>query len=149
MVNCIRDSSPPKLQNSTALSLHMNQFAENDRFAQHIGLELLEASPGHAKAKLLITKEHLNGLHTVHGGAIFTLADFAFAMAANAREGMAMAINVNISYIKAAREGVLIAEAEENSLNRKLANYTVRVTNEGDELIAIFQGMVYRKTGMS
>ncbi len=124
----------------------MNNFAQEDRFAQHVGIELLEVSPGRAKARLRITKEHLNGLHTAHGGAIFTLADFVFAAAANAHEGPAMAINVNISYIKAVTEGILFAEAEENALNRKLGNYTVRVTNEQDEPIAIFQGIVYRKT---
>ena len=123
-------------------------FLQNDAFAQHVGIELLEVSPGKAKARLKIQEEHFNGLKTVHGAVIFALADFVFAAAANAHEGLAMAINVNISYVKAATEGSLFAEAEENSLNRKLGNYTVRVTNEHEELVAIFQGMVYRKTPM-
>ena len=136
----------PGLQDSGTPRLHMNHFAQNDRFAQHVGIELLEVEPGRATGRLRITQAHLNGLQTVHGGAIFTLADFVFAAAANAHEGLAMAINVNISYIKAATEGLLFAEAEENALSRKIGNYTVRVTNEPGELIAIFQGMVYRKT---
>lgn len=124
---------------------YIQQFCENDAFAQYIGIELLEASEGKAKARLKITGNHLNGLNTVHGGAIFALADFVFAAAANAYGTIAMAINVNISYIKAMNEGTLIAEARETSLNPKLGTYSIHVTNDEGELIAIFQGMVYRK----
>jgi acyl-CoA thioesterase len=72
-------------------------FAANDSFAQFLGIELLEGSPGKAKAKLAITERHLNSFKTVHGGAIFSLADFVFAVAANAHGPVAMAINVSIS----------------------------------------------------
>jgi acyl-CoA thioesterase len=123
----------------------IQQFAKHDAFAGNIGIELLDASPGYAKAQLEIETRHLNGLNTVHGGAIFSLADFVFAAAANAHGTIAMAINVHISYIKAATGGVLLAEAREVSLNPKLGTYSVRVTNEAGELIATFEGMVYRK----
>ncbi|MBD3309165.1 hotdog fold thioesterase [candidate division KSB3 bacterium] len=121
-------------------------FWQKDAFGQSVGIEMLETAPGYAKAQLTITAEHLNGLETVHGGVIFTLADCVFAAASNSHGVPAMAINVTISYVKAMREGTLIAEAQETSLNPKLGTYTVRVTNEHEELIALFQGMVYRKT---
>ena len=123
----------------------MRRFAKNDRFAEHLGIELLEVSQGRARARMEIGKQHLNSLHTVHGGAIFSLADSVFAVASNSHGTIAMAINVSISYLKAVEEGVLVAEANEVSLNSKLATYTVRVTDAGDELVALFQGMVYRK----
>ena len=123
----------------------IQEFVEQDTFAQHLGIELLEASAGYAKVQLTITEKHLNGLHTVHGGVIFTLADVAFAIASNAHGPVAMAINAHISYIKAVTEGTLIAEARETSLNPKLATYTVLVSNDQGNAIAIFQGMVYRK----
>lgn len=123
----------------------IQQFAQQDTFAQHVGIELLEASAGYAKVQLSITEKHLNAVRTVHGGVIFTLADFAFAVASNAHGPVAMAINAHISYIKAVTEGILVAEAKETSLNPKLATYTVHVSNEQGEVIAIFQGMVYRK----
>ena len=123
----------------------MIRFAENDGFAEHLGIELLEVSQGRARARMEIGKQHLNSLHTVHGGAIFSLADSVFAIASNSHGTIAMAINVSISYLKAVEEGVLVAEANEVSLNSKLATYTVRVTDAGDELVALFQGMVYRK----
>ena len=89
---------------------------------------------------------HLNSHGTVHGGAIFTLADAAFALASNSHGIPAAAINASISYMKSARSGTLFADAVEYSKNPKLATYTVDVTDERGEKIAIFQGMVYRKT---
>ena len=120
-------------------------FRENDKFAGHSGIELLEISEGRAKAVMKIKKHHLNAVGSVHGGAIFTLADFVFAAASNSHRTVAVAINVSISYLKAANKGRLFAEANEVAINPKLASYTVNVTDEQGSLTAIFQGMVYRK----
>jgi len=123
----------------------MKKFFEKDKFANHVGIELLEASEGCAKARMEITDQHLNALGIVHGAAIFALADLVFAMASNSHGHVAVAINASISFLKAASQGTLFAEATEVSRNSKLASYTIRVTDEGDGLIALFQGMVYRK----
>ncbi len=123
----------------------IREFSRNDKFAEHVGVELIEVSEGSAKAKMEIGERHLNGMGVVHGAAIFSLADAVFAVASNSHGTIAMAINVSISYLKAVAQGTLYAQAQELSLNPKLASYTIRITNEEDELIAIFQGMVYRK----
>lgn len=120
-------------------------FQKNDKFADYVGIELLEVSDGGAKAKMEIKKHHLNGVNTVHGAAIFTLADLVFAVASNSHGTIAMGINVSISYLKAIKEGVLYAEAMEVSKNPKLAAYQVQVTDDVGDLVATFQGMVYRK----
>jgi acyl-CoA thioesterase len=122
-------------------------FAEHDLFARHVGIELLEVEPGMARARMPIEPYHCNGAGTVHGGAIFTLADFVFAVASNSHGTMAMGINTSISYVKAALSGTLYAEAEEQSRNHKLATYTVNVSDDSGDLVAIFQGMVYLKKG--
>ena len=123
----------------------IKEFFKNDTFAQYVGIELLEVAQGRARAKLEIKKEHLNGVNIVHGGAIYTLADLVFAVASNSHGNVAVAINGSIAYLKAVTEGTLFAEAKEGSLNAKLATYKVSVTDEHDNIIAIFQGMVYRK----
>ncbi len=120
-------------------------FREHDRFAKHSGIELLEATPGWAKVKMPIEPFHLNGAGTVHGGAIFTLADFAFAVASNLHGQLALAINTSTSFIKAARQGILFGEAKELSLNRRLGTYEVRITDEQEQLIALFHGTAFRK----
>lgn len=120
-------------------------FEQRDRFAAHCGIELLEVGEGRAVARMPIGERHLNGADTVHGGAIFTLADLAFAAASNSYGTLAMAINVSISYVKAAVGGTLTAEAEEASCSRRLGSYTIRITDDDGDLVAIFQGMAYRK----
>lgn len=123
----------------------IKEFFKKDKFAEYAGIELLEVKEGWAKSKMEITENHLNGIGTVHGGAIFTLADFTFAAAANSYRTVTVAINANISFMKAASSGTLFAEAEEISTNPKLGTYTITVTDDKGELIAIFQGMAYRK----
>jgi acyl-CoA thioesterase len=120
-------------------------FSEQDLFARHTGIELLEVGPGTAKASMEIRPCHFNGAKTVHGGAIFTLADFAFAAASNSRGNLAMGINTSVCFVKAATTGTLHAEAKELSLNRRLASYSVQITDDSGEVVAAFQGMVYRK----
>ena len=123
----------------------IKKFFKGDRLAEYLGIELVEVSMGKAVARMEVKEEHLNGINTVHGGAIFTLADFAFAVAANSHGRVTVAINVSISFMKAATSGTLTAIANEISLNPKIATYTVNICNEDDELIAIFQGLAYRK----
>lgn len=118
----------------------------NDSFAAHCGAVLTEVGPGSATARMEIRDHHLNAVGIVHGGAIFTIADFAFAMASNSHGTVAVAINANISFVKAVRGGVLTATAREVSRNTKLASYAIDVTDDAGDLVASFQGMVYRKS---
>lgn len=120
-------------------------FSTEDLFARHSGIELLEVGTGWAKASMKIEPFHFNGARTVHGGAIFTLADFAFAVASNSHGKLAMGINTSVSFVKAATKGTLYAEAKEQTLNPRLATYSVLVTDDTNDVVAIFQGMVYRK----
>lgn len=124
----------------------IQQFiSKRDRFAKHAGIKLTDVSEGTASAEMKITEKHLNGVNTVHGGAIFTLADLVFAAASNSHGSVAVAINVSIAYLKAVSQGTLFAEAREISRNPKLALYMVTVTDGHGDLVAKFQGMVYRK----
>ena len=123
-----------------------DSFFADDAWAQEAGIELVEVSAGRAKVRLRIEGWHKNSHGTVHGGAIFTLADTAFALASNSHGIPAAAINAHISYVKAATSGTLYAVAEEFSVNPKIATYTVTVTDDQGEKIALLQGMVYRKT---
>ncbi|RKZ68137.1 MAG: phenylacetic acid degradation protein [Gammaproteobacteria bacterium] len=120
-------------------------FSKHDLFARHNNIELIDIKPGYSKTRMQILPHHFNAAKTVHGGAIFTLADFAFAVASNSHGTLAMGINTNMSFVKAATAGMLYAEAKELSCNHKLATYKVSITDDEDDLVAIFQGMVYRK----
>jgi acyl-CoA thioesterase len=123
----------------------IKRFFENDRFAAFVGIELTAASPGYAKAQLTIDERHLNAVGLAHGAAIFSLADLVFAVASNSHGQIALGVNVSVSFLKAAGPGTLTAEAEEVSINPRLATYLIRVQDESEALVALFQGTVYRK----
>lgn len=121
------------------------KFFENDRFADLSNIEVVSISPGKATTTMEVEEMHLNGVGTVHGGALFTLADFTFALAANSHGIVTVAINANISYFKAVNSGVLRAEARELSSGGRIASYTVDIYDDTHDLVAVFQGMAYRK----
>lgn len=125
--------------------MDIKKFFARDRFAASAGIELTETSEGYARAVMPVKESHLNGVSTVQGGAIFTLADLAFAAACNSHGTVAVAINVSISFVKAVTTGTLTAEAREVAVNPKLSSVTVNVMDDSGELVAIFQGMAYRK----
>jgi acyl-CoA thioesterase len=123
----------------------INKFVQQDEYARHIGVEILDYGNGTARARMEIRRHHQNSAGMVHGGAIFSLADAVFSIASNSHGTLAVAINVSISFFKAANGGTLFADAEEVSFNPKLATYLITVTDEAGNKIALFQGTVYRK----
>ena len=123
----------------------LRQCFQNDRFARTNGVELLELRPGYALSQLKIEDRHLNGVDIVQGGAIFTLADFTFAVACNTSGHVAVAVSTNLSFLKATRAGTLRAEGVEISRSKRISTCTVRVTNDADELVALFQGTAFIK----
>jgi acyl-CoA thioesterase len=81
----------------------------------------------------------------VQGGAIFALADYAFAAACNSSGMLTVGINVNISYIKSPRGKVLTAIANEVSSGKKICSVHIDVQDENNDLIAVVQATGYRK----
>ncbi len=124
----------------------IKEFIEdNDRFASHSAIKLLEVNRGSATAEMEIKPFHLNASGTVHGAALFTLADLVLAAASNSRGRLALSIQASMNFFQAEREGKLTAMAEEIKKHPRLATYRVEIRNEKDELIADFEGTVYRK----
>ncbi|HOM60975.1 MAG TPA: PaaI family thioesterase [Anaerohalosphaeraceae bacterium] len=122
-----------------------SEFFQKDAFARLCGVELLEAEDGKARGRLTVRPEHLNGVGIVHGAAVFTLADAVFAAASNSHDHVAVAINVNISYLKAVRSGCLYAEAAERNREGKIGSYLITITDDDGQTVAVFEGLVYRK----
>ena len=110
----------------------------NDRFAtEACGCRVVEASRGHAVCEFDITDVHRNAQGNVMGGAIFTLADFALAIACNVGEGPTVSVDNAIRFIGTAKGSKLVACADVDKSGRTLGYYTVRVTDELGTLVAI------------
>jgi len=116
-----------------------------DRFAALAGVEIVEAGPGYCTTRLVIEDRHLNAANVLQGGAVFTLADLAFAVASNSHGQLALAINANISFLSGQSTGTLYAVATEVAVPKRIGAYDVLVTAEGGEIVARFTGVVYRK----
>jgi acyl-CoA thioesterase len=122
-------------------------FRANDRFAAFNGIRLVEVTPGRAVAEMDISANHLNSVGVVHGGAMFTLADFAFAAACNSQGVMSLAVSTSMNFVKAVGRGRLRTVCEEVT-DGKLANYQAKIYNEEGDIIAVFSGLAYRKKEM-
>lgn len=124
----------------------IDAFFKNDRFAMQAGIEILEVKAGYARCQMPIKEQHLNAGGMTQGGAVFTLADYCLAIAANTRGKMSVSMNANIHFIKGSVAGdVLYAQARERFLHKNTAVYQVEVHNQDAQLIALFEASVYRK----
>jgi acyl-CoA thioesterase len=119
---------------------------KRDAFARHLGIELVEMGLGRSKVRMRLKEEHCNSVGMVHGGVTFTVADYAFAAACNSHGTVAVAIDCHISYLRPPEGDTLVAEASEVSKSRRLGTYDVRVQDGEGNLVAVFQGMAYRKS---
>ncbi|MDR1958415.1 MAG: hotdog fold thioesterase [Planctomycetaceae bacterium] len=114
-----------------------------DRFALLMGVKLEALQLSYAKVSLEIEEKHLNGVDIVQGGAVFAMADFAFALASNSYGTTAVGIESSISYFKPSRSGKLFAEAVELSRSKSLGAYDVKITNEQGNPVAVFHGRCF------
>jgi acyl-CoA thioesterase len=113
-------------------------------FAEKFGLKLIDLDEGYSKVEMVFTPDMENMFGQAHGGALFSLIDEAFETAANSHGSMAVALNMNITYLSSPTEGETItAEAKEVNRTNKTALYEIKVA-EGTRLIASCQALVYR-----
>ena len=111
-----------------------------DLFAtQAAGAVIDLAEPGHAVCSMALRPIHLNSNSVPMGGAIFTLADFAFAVASNAySDHVTVTQQVSVEFLAASRGRSLIAEARCMRQGRSSFFYTVEVRDELGAKVAYF-----------
>ena len=115
-----------------------------DLFATKLtGAVIDEIGENYAKCSLKLMGDHYNAYGGVMGGAIYTLADFAFAVASNFdKEQASVSIVSQANFLSATRGSVLYAEASLLKEGRNNCFYEVKVTDDLGKLIAtlIFTG---------
>ena len=93
--------------------MSLKDFFLNDKFAALSGCELIDIKPGYATARMKVEPKHLNAAGGCQGGALFTLADFAFAAAVNSHGRVTVSVNSTIAIHKSVSSGWLYATATE------------------------------------
>jgi len=116
------------------------ELFKRDNFAKGCGIEINEVRQGYAKCTMKITANHLNGIGIIMGGALFTLADYTFSIAANSHGIIAVTRDASITYIRKCSKGLITAIATEITRNDESGRYSVEITNEDDEIIAQING---------
>ena len=119
---------------------------EKEPFAQKFGLKLLGLDEGFSRVEMTFTPDMENLFGRAHGGALFALIDEAFETASNSHGTVAVALNLNITYLSSPLPGSkLTAEAREFSRTRKTANYDIKVFDDRGNLTVACQALVYRR----
>jgi acyl-CoA thioesterase len=113
----------------------------NDVASQDLGMTIEVTKPGQAEARFEVRANMVNGYEICHGGFIFTLADSAFAFACNTYNRITVAASASIEFVRPARLGdKLLATAAEVHRGGRTGIYDITVTNQDDDVVAIFRG---------
>ena len=114
-----------------------NELNANDIFCRENGIELTEIREGYAEASMKIDENKMNANSVVQGGAIFTLADFAFAGAANSFEGMrCSSMSSTINFLRPGSGEYLIARAQVVNRGKRSCLVETEVFNDCSKLVA-------------
>lgn len=115
-----------------------------DPYSTWLGIEILSVEIGCVKLGMTIRPEMLNSMGKAHGGITYSLADTAFGFSSNTHGKFAVSIETSINHIEALEEGDYItAECTLDKTKTKVGFNIVEV-KKGDELVALFKGVVYR-----
>lgn len=115
------------------------EFFKGDKFATGANCEIVEVDEGYCKAKMVAPDTHRNGYGGVMGGAIFTLADFAFAVACNAGGVKTVGTNSSISFVGNTKSELLYATATCLKDGKSTCTYMVEVLDDAGRKIAYSQ----------
>lgn len=130
--------------NEQAFVIAQEYMLKNDPYSQWLGIKIEKILPGYAELSMEVREDMLNGFKVAHGGIAFSLADSALAFAANGYGAKCMSVQTQIKHLKPLFVGDKIkAVAKELSSSRRFGHYQVRIYNETQNLVAIFDGMVF------
>ncbi|MDR3149692.1 MAG: PaaI family thioesterase [Oscillospiraceae bacterium] len=113
-------------------------FFKEDKFAMGIGAVIEEVDENSALISVKLTPEHMNGLGVPQGGLVYTIADFAFAVASNAHENSPdyVTLQSSMNFIRSSRGEKLFARATAVHKGRTVAVYNATVYDDLGKTVA-------------
>ncbi len=120
------------------------EYFRHDTFATGAGMEIEAIGEGTSVCRMTLDGRHCNAAGGVMGGVIFTLADFAFAVATNNVHRPTVAQQVSINYLSVPKDAHLIAKARQIKDGRTSAVYIVDVFDGTDRHVAQFVGTGFK-----
>lgn len=120
------------------------KMLSQDAYSSWLGIEILSCEIGRVKVGMTIRKEMLNSMDKVHGGISYALADTAFGFSANTHGRYAVSIETSINHIEALHLGDYITAEATLDVQKTKVGFNIVEVKKGDELVALFKGVVYR-----
>tara|TARA_R110002072_G_scaffold14272_2_gene59330 strand:+ start:21636 stop:22043 length:408 start_codon:yes stop_codon:yes gene_type:complete len=120
------------------------KMLSQDAFSSWLGIEIVKSEVGKVIVGMTIRKEMLNSMNKAHGGITYSLADTAFGFTANTHGNYAVSIETSINHIEALEEGDYITAEATVDLQKTKVGFNVVEVKRGDQLVALFKGVVYR-----
>ncbi len=119
---------------------------EKEPIAREFNMQLVELETGQSAVEMTYDPSRMNNLYQrAHGGALFALIDEAFETAGQTHGTIAVAMNVNVTYMASPDPGArLRAEAKEIKRTKRTAAYDIKVFDENRQLIATCQALAFR-----
>jgi len=115
-----------------------------DAYSSWLGIEIISCEIGRVKVGMTIRKEMLNSMDKAHGGISYALADTAFGFSANTHGRYAVSIETSINHIEALHLGDYITAEATLDVQKTKVGFNIVEVKKGDELVALFKGVVYR-----
>ena len=124
----------------------ISRAVQQEPFAQALKMELVTLELGYSAVEMAYDPAAMDNIYgRAHGGAIFALIDEPFETASQTHGTIAVALNVNVTYVTSPETGArLRAEAREVSQTKKTAGYDIRVTDQEGRIIATCQALAFR-----
>ncbi|MBQ0028466.1 MAG: PaaI family thioesterase [Lachnospiraceae bacterium] len=102
----------------------------NDIFAtEATGIVIEEAREGYCKCSLSLDRRHYNAVKQVMGGALATLIDFSFAVAANCEDHLTVTSTCQINYLSPVKGDMVFAVAEVVKDGKRSCYYEVTISD--------------------
>lgn len=120
------------------------KMLSQDAFSTWLGIEIIKCEVGRVTLGMTIRNEMLNSMNRAHGGISYSLADTAFGFTANTHGKYAVSIETSINHIEALNEGDYITAEATVDLQKTKVGFNIVEVKRGDELVALFKGVVYR-----
>ena len=120
------------------------KMLSQDAYSSWLGIEILSCEIGRVKVGMTIRKEMLNSMNKAHGGISYALADTAFGFSANTHGRDAVSIETSINHIEALHLGDYITAEATLDVQKTKVGFNIVEVKKGDELVALFKGVVYR-----
>ena len=130
----------------TRLKEAIFKAVREEPLAKQFKMKLVRLDTGRSVVEMVYDPASMNNIYQrAHGGALYALIDEAFETAGQTHGTIAVALNVNVTYMASPEPGSLLrAEANEINRTKRTSSYHIKVSDQDGKLLAVCQALGFR-----